>query len=229
MAAAAGLLAGLAAVSPGHAQGPALTELETTWLIAAAPVLGLARTQGLPLDIVVQPRSRRGDAPLAMGFVDGRCKLVLTMRGNPDAETGLEAVDAGRVGLLREAMTAHEIGHCWRYVHGDWHTLPAGFIDTGSAPEAASRAAARRAMRQTRREEGFADLVGLAWTAARHPEHYAFVHAWFVDVRDEPVLPGSHHDTLAWLRLASERSAFDPAVSPFEQALRLWRQGLLED
>jgi ADP-ribose pyrophosphatase YjhB (NUDIX family) len=165
-----------------------------------------------------------------MGFVNGRCKLVLTMRGNPDAQTALEGFDPTLVNLLREAMTAHEIGHCWRYVHGEWHTLPAGFTDSGAAlSDAAPTAAARHAMRQTRREEAFADLVGLAWIAARHPAHYAFVHAWFVDVRDEPTLPGSHHDTVAWLRLAPGRSVFDPALSPFEQALRLWREGLLAE
>lgn len=221
--------------SPAAAQpaapGPrgSLTELETTWLVDAAPVLAFARASGLPLDIVVQPRSRRGDVPVAMGHMDGRCKLVLTMRGKPDADTLLEGIDATRVGLLREVMAAHEIGHCWRYVHGAWHTLPAGFTDSSAAPDQAVPASGRRSMRLTRREEGFADLVGLAWTAARHPAHYAWVHAWLMAVRDEPELPGSHHHTSAWLRLAPSRSVFEPGRSPFEQAHALWQRGLLED
>jgi len=37
----------------------------------------------LPLDIVVQPQPTPGKAPLALAFVDGRCKLVLSMRENP--------------------------------------------------------------------------------------------------------------------------------------------------
>lgn len=224
--------------SPAAAQSAAagprgkLTELETAWLVDAAPVLAFARASGLPLDVVVQPRSRRGDAPIAMGHVDGRCKLVLTLRGNPDAGTLLEGVDPARTALLRETMAAHEIGHCWRHVHSAWHTLPAGFVDSSAEADSATSASpafSLRSMRLTRREEGFADLVGLAWTAARHPAHYAWVHAWFMQVRDEPELPGSHHHTSAWLRLAPTRGVFEPGLSPFEQAHALWQRGLLED
>ena len=241
MAATLGLVAALC--TPPAAAQPALrdvrvtlSELEAAWLVDAAPVLGFARAVGLPLDIVVQPRSRRGDAPIAMGFVDGRCKLVLTLRGNPDAQALLDGVELARTALLRETMAAHELGHCWRYVRGAWHTLPAGFVDTSveaetatAAPAAPATASIRLAMRLTRREEGFADLVGLAWTAARHPAHYAWVHAWFVQVRKEPLLPGSHHDTSAWLRLAVGPEVFDSRATPFEAALRVWQLGLLED
>ena len=40
-----------------------------------------------------------------------------------------------------------------------------------------------REMWRTRREEGFADLVGLAWTLQHHPDHYQAVHAWHVMLR----------------------------------------------
>jgi len=84
-------------------------------------------------------------------------------------------------------------------------------------------------MRETRREEGFADLVGLAWTLAQHPQQYAQVHAWFEKVRDDQPVPGSHHDTRAWVRLARDRSIFEAGATPFEQVLGVWQRGLLSD
>lgn len=204
-----------------------LTPMENRWLAAAAPVLSYARQQKLPLDIVVQPTDQPGRAPLAMGFVGGRCKLVLSMRGNPAADHSLDGLSPELIEPVIEAVTAHELGHCWRYVQGAWHTVPAGFVDaSGARPaEDADLAEARRHMHETRREEGFADLVGLAWALNRHPEHYARVHAWFHQVRDEP-LAGSHHDTRAWVRLVRDPSAFAVGATPFEQVMSLWQRGL---
>ena len=210
--------------------GPTLTDTETRWLNAGWPVLAYAKERQLPIDVVVQPQPSPGAAPLAMGFVDGRCKLVLSMRGNPDAETTLAKIEPALLDAVVEAMTAHELGHCWRYVHGVWHTLPAGFVDITEDPDAdAQRVALRRDMRETRREEGFADLVGLAWTLSRHPQHYEQVHAWFESFRADPAVTGSHHDTRAWIRLAKDRAVFDPADTPFEQARAAWQKGLLSD
>lgn len=207
---------------PGTA---ALTETEARWLRAGVPVLNYAKAQLLPIDIVVQPEARPGDAPLAMGFVNGRCVLVLSMRGNPAAEAALANVEPALVPIVMEAMVAHEVGHCWRHVQGAWHGLPPGYVLDSDA----SRLAAWREMRATRREEGFADLVGLAWTLQRHPDQYAAVHAWFERARDDQPVPGSHHDTRVWLRLARQRSAFAPADTPFEQARLLWQGGLIEN
>jgi hypothetical protein len=203
--------------------GDDLTGIEQRWVDAGRPVVSYARRLKLPLDVIVQPEVKPGDAPLAMAYTDGRCKLVLTLRGRTAAETEPQGVPAALQPVLIEAMTAHEIGHCWRYVHGAWHTLPAGFVDT-----AASRADddddARRDMRDARREEGFADLVGLAWIHAQYPQHYAAVQAWFEQFRDDR--PGEHHDTRAWLRLVRDGAAFAPAATPFDQVRGLWRQGL---
>src|SRR4051812_21609217 len=91
-----------------------LTELETRWLKAGAPVLAYARELKLPIDIIVQPQAKAGDVPLAVGFSAGRCKLVFSMRGNPDAEVILNNVPAAERALVIEAMTAHEVAHCWR-------------------------------------------------------------------------------------------------------------------
>ena len=70
-----------------------LTDTENRWLKGAWPVIAFAREAKLPLDIVVQPQPTPGAAPLALAFVDGRCKLVLSMRGNPAARSTLEYID----------------------------------------------------------------------------------------------------------------------------------------
>jgi hypothetical protein len=207
---------------------PNLTSLENKWLSAGLSVLAYAKQQKLPIDIIVQPNDRPGDAPLAMGYVDGRCKMVLSMRGNPQVEVTLAKAPPELVPVIIEAMVAHEVGHCWRYAQGAWHTLPAGFAESADdSDDDKVVAALRRDMRETRREEGLADLIGLAWTLSRHPQHYPTVHAWFEAFRDHQPLEGSHHDTRAWIRLAKDPAAFPAASTPFEQARTLWQRGLL--
>ena len=207
-----------------------LTEQETRWLRAGAGVLEYARQLRLPIDVIVQPQATPGAVPLAMGFDGGRCKLVLSMRANPQAEQILEPLPPAQRDVMIEAMTAHEIGHCWRYAHGDWHALPAGFVDVGEEfinnPQLLSDT---KELRDTRREEGFADLVALAWTQLHHPAQYRQVHAWLERVRHERPVAGGSHDTLAWLRLVEDGSAFAAAGTPFEQVRPLWRQGLIGD
>jgi len=216
----------------GHARAADLTDTEMRWLKAGWPVVNFAKERQLPLDIVVQPQSKPGDAPLAMGFENDRCKLVLSMRGNPEAETTLAQIPPGLLEPVVQAMVAHELGHCWRYVHGAWHTVPAGFVDRidETAPIADREIARlRHEMRETRREEGFADLVGLAWTLEHHPAQYGQVHAWFTQVRDDQPVAGAHHDTRAWLRLAREPGAFPAAredADPFNRVWAMWQQGL---
>jgi len=219
----------LAAASLAAVPSWGLTETETRWLSAATPVLAYAEQARLPLDVVVQPQNAPGKAPLAMAFVDGRCKLVLSMRGNPQAEAALASVAAPLQPTVIEAMAAHELGHCWRHLQGAWHALPAGFSEEQSGPEPdAQQARLLREMRETRREEGFADLVGLAWTLRRHPAQYEQIHAWLEKTRsDEPAY--GFHDTRAWVRLARQPSALPAADDPFAQVRALWEQGLLSD
>lgn len=225
LAIAPALLASLACGGTAAAQ---LTALETRWLNAASPVLAYAKTLQLPIDIIVQPKAGPNDVPLAMGFADGRCKLVLSMRGNPHAETILVDVPDERRDVLIEAMAAHEVGHCWRYAQGSWHMLPAGFTETGQESAVDEKLLAlSKQMRETRREEGFSDLVALAWTQRQHPEQYAHVYAWMRQVRDDQPTSHGSHDTRAWLQLAPRGSAFAADAGPFEQATMLWRKGLL--
>ncbi len=217
------------AIGAATAHAAGLTPAETRWHQASAPVLAHAEQHRLPVDIWFDPRATAGDPPLSVGFAAGRCKLVFAIRGNPDADAILSQVDPDLASAVIEAMTAHELGHCWRYVQGAWHTTPAGFVnDNGAGPDR-ELARVRRDMRETRREEGYADLVGLAWTLAHHPERYEQVHDWFCRVRDDQPVPGAHHDTRAWLRLARDRAAFPALPNLFEQVLALWQVGLGAD
>jgi hypothetical protein len=207
-----------------------LTEQETRWLSAAAPVLSYSRQLKLPIDIIVQPEAKPGSVPLAMGFADGRCKLVVSLRGNPDAETILSGVAESARGELIEAMAAHEIGHCWRYAQGAWHALPAGFVEVGEQSASdKSLLAAAKAMRENRREEGYADLVALAWTQNRHPADYGRIYGWLESVRRAQPGAGAGPDTRAWVRLARNGADFGTAAAPFEDVVPLWRKGLLSE
>lgn len=201
--------------------GAALTDMEMRWLKAASPVLAYSQRIKLPIDIIVQPVARPSDVPMAMGFDDGRCKLVLSMRGNPDAEQVLERVAEPERKVLMEAMAAHEVAHCWRYVQGAWHALPAGF-EASAAPDTDE-------VLLNQREEGFADLVALAWIRRAHPAHYDQVYAWLAALRSEHSAPGGSHDTRAWVRLARDGNVFKAAATPFDEASRTWRQGLRAD
>jgi hypothetical protein len=205
------------------AQAADLTAAELSWLKAGVPVLAHAQREGLPVDVVVQPQDTPGQAPLAMDYVEGRCKLVLSLRGNPLAQSALAQAPPVLQPLVIEAMTAHELAHCWRHASGQWKVLPAGFVQPAAGPGPEQD---REAMRATRREEGYADLAGLAWVLRRHPDRYAEVHGWFERVRAHQPVPGSHHDTRAWLRTARDGAAFPATGSVFEQAHALWARHL---
>lgn len=214
------------ASAPGH--GADLTETETRWLKGAWPVITFAKEAGLALDIVAQPQPTPGAAPLALAFVEGRCKLVLSMRGNVEAQATLERIEPALLDVTLELMAAHELGHCRRYLDGAWHGVPAGFA--ASVPDALSPTlrAAYIDMKAARREEGYGDLVGLAWTWQHHPEQYTRLYAWLVAERSRETIHGSHHDTLTWLRLAEHGNALTHA-SIFAGPAALWVLGLTVD
>lgn len=231
------LMSLLIALSPVPAVAAAqLTDLESRWLQAGQPVIAFARAQGLPIDIIVQPQDAPGAVPLALGYEAGRCKLVLSLRGNAQAVSVLQGVPAARQGMMMEAMMAHEIGHCQRYAQGDWHALPRGFVEPPGTQRGRLTTLAQE-LRETRREEAYADLVALAWMHGRHPGQYPDVLAWMRGVRaggdgaggGAGGDAGGSHATQAWLALADGAGAFDGAASAFEQAQVLWRKGLSGD
>jgi len=230
------LLAFFALLLSSHA-GPAaaaadLTDTERRWLAGATPPVAWALKQGLPIDIVVLPQAQPGAAPIAMGYDEGRCKLVFAMRGNPAAESTLAAIPAPLLQATLEAMAAHEVGHCQRHRSGTFDSLPSGLSDKPDAIESRQPTlelqAIAREMRVTRREEAFADLVGLAWTRAHHADQYAQVLAWFDAARSDET-PRGFHDTRHWLALAHAPDAFTETATPFAQAAELWQRGLLDD
>jgi len=205
-----------------------LTPTELRWLRGAGPVVAYARAEGMPLDIVVQPQPTPKLPPLALAFVDGRCKLVLSMRGNPEAEATLARIEPELLIPTLELMAAHELGHCRRYLDGAWYGVPGGFAHVEPVGLSDEQRRAWEDSSASRREEGFGDLVGLAWTAAHHPQHYARLHAWLVAERSHELVPGSPHDTLAWVRLAADPAVWtDPSL--FATPERLWRVGLAAD
>ena len=207
------------------ARAAELTAVETRWLEGIWPVVRFAKEAKLPLDVIVQPQDAPDAAPLALGFVDGRCKLVLSMRGNPEAQATLDRIAPELLDATLELMAAHELGHCQRYRDGTWFEQAAGFIGKEPAGLGSELRAAYRTMRAVRREEAYADLVGLGWTRQRHPQQYRRLYAWLVEERSRDLVPGSHHDTLAWLRLAGDAGALaDPSI--FVAAARLWQAGL---
>lgn len=209
---------------------PELTALEARWLETGWPALAHARERDLPVDIVVQPQDAPGASPLAMGFRDGRCLLVLSMRGNPAARQLDAMIDRSVYGAVVEAIMAHEIGHCWRHVQQRWHLPPAGFVEPASQAAADHPLAAlQRDAESTRREEGHADLVGLAWTWQRHPGQYAEVHGWLRRYRAGTFHAGRQHDTRRWIEMAHDGRIFESAGTVFEQAQRVWAEGLRDE
>jgi len=209
------------------ASAAGLTSLELRWISGMTPVLQHAKAQGMPVDVVVQPQDAPEASPLALGFKDGRCKLVLSLRGNPEGEAATARLPVGLEDSALELMAAHELGHCRRYLEGAWFHLPAGF-SAAQAPDGLSPDLQRAylSMKSTRREEGYGDLVALSWAAQRHARQYAALHAWLVSERSRDLLPGSHHDTLAWIKLARDPQALGSAPSMFEAALPVWQRGL---
>jgi hypothetical protein len=228
-------LAALAAVfaTTQACAGPAattaqLSATELAWLRAAAPVLAFARAEKMPLHVLVQPQDTPGQTPMGMAFIEGRCVLVLSMRGNPEAQATLDRMPPGLQGPVVEAIIAHELGHCWRHLHQTWGTLPSGLMElSGFSQVTAEQEVLLKDMWRTRREEGFADLVGLAWTLQHHPQHYAAVHAWHVRERAEQAVDTGPHDTRVWIRLAEDTQAFGRSGSVFERVDGLWQAGLL--
>lgn len=205
-----------------------LTPEERRWLQGASPVLTFARDAGLPLDVIVQRQPAAIAATMSLAFIGGRCKLVLSLRGNPEVAAALARIEPDLLDATLELMAAHELGHCQRYVDGHWHGLPAGFALPPAAVKDPVLRAEHEQMRAVRREEGYADLVGLAWVQQRHPALFSRLHAWLIAERSNGRVPGSHHDTLAWARLASGGVALDRS-SIFDAAAALWAAGLVAD
>ena len=175
------------------------------WLQGIWPVLAYAQgIAGLPLDIVVQPQPTPGAAPLALAFVDGRCKLVLSMRGNPEAQATLDRIEPALLDRDARADGRARTGPLPALpAMARWYGLPAGLRRQRSRDDR-PRAASRPTSTCRRRAAKRATATSSAWPgrSASHPQHYAALHAWLLAERSRERIPRSHHDTLAWVRLA---------------------------
>jgi hypothetical protein len=80
-------------------------------------------------------------------------------------------------------------------------------------------------MRSVRREEGYADLVGLAWAQQQHRHKYDRLHSWLMAERSRDLIPDTHHDTLAWVEMARDGNVLTHR-SIFAGAAALWSKGL---
>lgn len=187
-----------------------LTGDEMRWLQAAWPVLLYAREAGLPVDVVVQPQAAPDLPPMALAWVGGRCKFVLSMRGNPDVPATDARIAPELFDAALQLMAAHELGHCARHVRGEWKVGPDG------APGSPATLASQH-------EEAYADLVGLAWTQRHHAALYARVHAWLLAERQLSRQRSPAHDTGAWAQLAARAERFG-SRGVFAEADALWRQ-----
>ncbi len=217
------LLIGIFAGLDGQAVG--LTPTELRWLQGAWPVLMYARDAGLPLDVVVQPQPAPGLPPVALAFIDGRCKFVLSLRDNPEVEATVARTDPLLMDAALELMAAHELGHCRRHVSGAWRAWPPALAAPGAADLPPQARAAYEEMQAVRREEAYGDLVGLAWIGQRRSALFERMHAWLVAERSHAHVAGGHHDTLAWVALARTAQSvrgsdiFEPADLLFPQGL----------
>lgn len=189
-----------------------LTSLETEWLMAARPALLHAMKEGLPLSVTVQPTSGEGYAPLGLAFESERCRLVLSLRGNPRADLGLEGADADQRALRIELMAVHEMAHCWRRVSGEWGSSPLG-------------EGALSGMLLERSEEAFADMAALAWVQERYPSQAEGARAWLEALRLDARASGAAHQTSAWASALPAASDGARQESLWARARRLWAAG----
>jgi len=224
-----GTLGALGALQAGGAHGGSLSALERRWLSDIEPVLAFARATGYPLTVVVQPQPTPGLTPMGMAVEDGRCTLVLSMRGNPKVADLLDRVEPDLMNATLELMAAHELAHCQRHLDGRFASLPANFT-AEQLPQNWSSEKPRACHHSSMvwREEGYSDLVGLAWTRLRHPALYARLHAWLVDLRSNDATRHSDHDTTMWLKLVQNGNVLaDPAL--FANAEAIWARGLADE
>ena len=204
-----------------------LSDIEKRWLRGVWPVVQYDKTAQMLLDTAVQPQPALNAAPLALSYIGGRCKLVFSVRGTAQADTALNGLDADLQDAAIELMAAHELGHCQRYQSGAWHGMPAGFVAQESAALHLASLAAWAELQAARREEGYGDLIGLAWTERHRAPLYARLHGWLPALRSADMVLGSHHDTRAWVELAraglpgSRLSIFDAPAGLCAAGLQL--------
>ena len=103
--------------------------------------------------------------------------------------------------------------------------MSTGFVAQGSAALDPASRATWAEMQAARREEGYGDLFGLAWTERNQTLLYARLHVWLLALRSADPVPGSHHDTRVWVELA-RAGLPGSGLSIFDAPAGLWAAGL---
>ncbi|MGZ3183059.1 MAG: hypothetical protein ACXU8N_11520 [Telluria sp.] len=168
---------------------------EQQWIDAAQAAVAFGQQQGLPIKLLVESGDGLpGHTPVGIRNADGACTLVVSARDNPTAERVAAEIDPQLLDLFLEGAAVHEVGHCYRRLHGfpyGERLLPVvswiGPVQTWFN-------------RRVCTEEAFADLTTVAWAARFHRERYDALVAAIERVRTRFREP--KHDTLPWLYAA---------------------------
>lgn len=156
---------------------------EFSAMTALADPLGIRFRTRMVID------AQDGDNPVAMGYEDGTCTLVVRVRGNSLYQRLILARDGHPRDLKLRAILAHEMGHCFRHFFARGARAAPGSADRVAeraaepAPDRTPDAAADR--RQRRDSEDQADLFALAWAAIYNPGEADEVRAYLIEVRKD--------------------------------------------
>jgi len=182
----------LLACAPGRAGAAGASEAQ--WIAAATEAVAWGQAQGLPISLAVQGGDGlSGHTPLGIQSGAGRCTLIVSARDNPTAERVSAMVDPAVLDLFLTGAAMHEVGHCYRRLHGYPHGERLLPVVAWIAP------LQRWITRRIRTEEAYADMTEAAWLARTHPAAFASVMGEIVKVRTRFLEP--KHDTLPWLQI----------------------------
>jgi hypothetical protein len=136
--------------------------------------------------------------------------LVVSARANPTAERMAALVRPELLDLFLTGAAVHEVGHCYRRLHGYPH-------NERLLPLAARFSFVRRWFdRRVRTEEAFADMTEAAWLARFHPDQFGPMMDAIAQVRTRFLEP--RHDTRAWLAQARRLGTAEAGADVFAQA-----------
>ncbi|MES2017088.1 MAG: hypothetical protein V4484_11385 [Pseudomonadota bacterium] len=199
------LMAVLALAGTAQAATPAS---EAQWIAAASLAVAFGQAQGLPIELELQAGNELpGHTPIGLQSEDGRCTLVVSARDNPSAERVSAMIEPALLELFLAGAAIHEVGHCYRRLHGYPHNERLLPVVAWIAP------VERWFARRVRTEEAFADMTEAAWLARTHPQQYAAVMNEVRKVRTRFREP--RHDTLAWIEHAIAQGPQDDGQNLF--------------
>lgn len=175
---------------------------EQQWIAAARHAVAFGKAHGLDIVMEVeQGNGLSGHTPVGVWNENGRCTLVVSVRGNPTARRLEAMIDPPLLELFLQGAAMHEVGHCYRRLNGYPHNEKLLPVVAWIGP------VRDWFMRRIRTEEAFADMTEIAWLARYHPERFDAMVEQIQRVRRRFLEP--KHDTLAWLEGARRDGAMD--------------------